>query len=182
MSESSSYEKYHPSEVFKYCPYCGTEGFKWDGVKAFSCPSCGKRYYINEAAAVVAVIENDKQELLLTVRARDPFKGMLDLPGGFVDLGETAEDAVRREVKEELNLDIEQLTFFGTFPNRYIFGGIVYFTLDIVFCAKVSDFSAIKALDDVEQFRFIPLNEVNLEDIGLESIKQVVKQYIKSNH
>ncbi len=183
MSESNSYEKYHPSKVFKYCPYCGASGFKWDGVKMFSCDKCGQRYYINEAAAVVVLIENDKHELLLTVRGRDPFKGMLDLPGGFVDIGESAEDAVRREVKEEMNLDVEELTFFGSFPNRYIFGGIVYFTLDITFVAKVSDFSAIKALDDVESFRFIPLNEIKLEEVGLDSIKEVVKQYkLKSNH
>lgn len=182
MSESNSYEIYYPANVFKHCPYCGADGFKWDGVKMFSCNACGKRYYINEAAAVVALIENSKHELLLTVRGRNPFKGMLDLPGGFVDLGETAEDAVRREVKEELNLGVEELSFFGSFPNRYIFGGIVYFTLDIAFIAKVSDFSAAKASDDVEQLRFIPVEEIKAEEIGLDSIKEVVKQYkLKSN-
>lgn len=181
MSESSNYKKYYPSAVFKYCPYCGTGGFKWDGVKSFSCGACKHRFYINEAAAVVALIENNRHELLFTVRKRDPFKRMLDLPGGFVDLGETAEAAVRREVKEELNLTIEELTFFGSFPNRYIFGGIVYFTLDITFYSKVPDFSSIKASDDVEDYRFIPVNEVNLEDIGLDSVKEIVKQYRETN-
>jgi ADP-ribose pyrophosphatase YjhB (NUDIX family) len=177
MLESNSYEKYYPSEVFKYCPYCGAGGFRWDGVKLFSCDKCGGRYYVNEAAAVVAIIENGKHELLLTVRGRDPFKGMLDLPGGFVDLGETAENAAKREVKEELNLDIEGLNFFGSFPNRYVYGGIVYFTLDMTFCAKVSDFSSINASDDVESYRFIAVKEINLEAIGLDSIKEVVRQY-----
>lgn len=177
MSESNSYEKYYPSAVFKYCPYCGAEGFKWNGIKAFSCDKCDQRYYINEAAAVVAVIENEKHELLLTVRARDPFKDMLDLPGGFVDIGETAENAVRREVKEELNLEIEELNFFGSFPNRYIFGGVIYFTLDIAFCAKVSDFSVIEAADDVAKYKFVALDKIRLEEIGLDSIKEVIKQY-----
>ena len=175
MLKSSNYEKHYPSEVFKYCPYCGVAGFKWDGKKAFSCGSCGRKYYVNEAAAVVALIENDKSELLLTVRERDPFKGMLDLPGGFVDIGETAESAVKREVKEELNLDVEELGFFGSFPNRYLFGEIVYFTLDIAFYAKVRDFSGIKAADDVESYRFIPIAEVNLADIGLDSIREIVR-------
>lgn len=177
MSESSNYEKYYPSKVFKYCPYCGAPGYKWDGVKAFSCSSCGHKYYVNEAAAVVALIENERHELLLTVRNRDPFKDMLDLPGGFVDLGETAEAAVKREIKEELNLEVEELTFFGSFPNRYIFGGIVYFTLDLTFHAKVTDFSAITAADDVSSYRFIAIDEINTDDIGLDSIKEIVKLY-----
>ena len=182
MIEANPYKKYHPSQVFKYCPYCGAAGFKWNGVKLFSCDSCGGRYYVNEAAAVVALIENEKRELLLTVRGRDPFKGMLDLPGGFVDIGETAEDAVRREVKEELNVDVEGLNFFGSFPNRYVFNGIVYFTLDMAFCAKVRDFSTICATDDVAQYRFMPVSEIKIEAIGLDSIKEVVRQYeLKSN-
>ncbi|MDR0659948.1 MAG: NUDIX domain-containing protein [Prevotellaceae bacterium] len=177
MEKSRDYQKYHPSEVFKFCPYCGAAGFSWDGVKAFSCATCEYRYYINEAAAVVALIENEKRELLFTVRKRDPFKGMLDLPGGFVDIGETAEDAVRREIKEELDLTIDGLTFFGTFPNRYVFGGIVYFTLDVAFRAKIKDFSSIKASDDVESYQFISQEEIRLGAIGLDSIKEIVKQY-----
>lgn len=182
MEESNSYQKFHPSQVFKFCPFCGAESFGWDGVKSFRCGTCGHRFYINESAAVVAIIENSKGELLLTVRKNDPFKGMLDLPGGFVDLGETAEDAVRREIKEELNLAVEELTFFGSFPNRYIFGGIVYFTLDITFCAKVSDFSKISASDDVESYRFIPARDIDLSSVGLDSIKEIIKQHtLKSN-
>ena len=176
-SVKSIYDDHHPSAVLKYCPFCGAQDFNWDGIKAFCCQKCGHRYYINEAAAVVAIIENGKGELLLTVRGRDPFKGMLDLPGGFVDIGETAENAVRREVGEELNLKLDDLSFFGSFPNRYIFGGIVYFTLDIAFLAKVTDFSTIRAADDVENFKFISTHEIKTEDIGLDSIREIVKQY-----
>lgn len=51
------------------------------------------------AAAVAGLIFNEKGQLLLTIRAKDPGKGLLDLPGGFVDMGENADQALRREIE-----------------------------------------------------------------------------------
>lgn len=137
--------------------------------------SCQHRLYTNEVGAVVALIENDKKELLFTLRKFDPAKGKLDLPGGFIDIGETAEQAVAREVKEEINLDVDAIAFFGTFPNTYTFCDFTYFTIDIVFRCKVNDFSQIKADDDVENFRFINPKDVSINDIGLDSIKNIIR-------
>ena len=58
-------------------------------------------YYFNPSSAVACFIRNSRGELLLVRRAKEPAKGRLDLPGGFVDMHESAEEAAQREVKEE---------------------------------------------------------------------------------
>lgn len=171
---------FYPSVVFKFCPFCGAKEFVWDGAKAHSCGACRRRLYVNEAAATVALIVNAQGELLFTRRKYDPARGTLDLPGGFVDLGETAEHAIIREVKEELNLEVNALQFFGSFPNRYLFGGLVYFTLDLVFTCTVHDLSPLCAADDAEACLFIAPQKVNVEEVGLESIREVVKSYAEA--
>jgi ADP-ribose pyrophosphatase YjhB (NUDIX family) len=127
--------------------------------------------------AVAAIILNNKEEILFTVRAKDPGKGTLDLPGGFIDLHERAEDAVIREIKEELDLDISELTYFTSFPNHYVYKDFSYFTIDLCFICKVNSFKDIKSLDDVVDFKFIPLEEINTEDIGLASIRKMLTMY-----
>jgi len=169
-------QNHHPHEILKFCPRCGEKTFKPQTGKSLECTACGFLFYINEAASVVAVIFNDKGEMLLTVRKHEPEKGMLDLPGGFVDPGESAEQALIREIKEELNLDIYDFSYFGSFPNQYLFGGITYFTLDITFICMVDSLEGIKAGDDVQDYRFIDLKQIEIDQIGLGSIKKVVKE------
>jgi mutator protein MutT len=169
---------FYPSHVFKFCPFCGAKEFVWDGAKSHRCGACHHKLYTNEAAATVALIANAQGELLFVRRRYDPAKGTLDLPGGFVDIGETAERAVTREVREELNLEVSGLQFFGSFPNRYLFGGVVYFTLDLVFACTVNDFSTLRAADDAESCLFIAPQKINIEEIGLESIREIVKTCI----
>jgi mutator protein MutT len=131
------------------------------------------------AAAVVAVIYNNNDEILLTRRKHNPFAGFLDLPGGFVNLHETAENAVIREIKEELNIDVSEYKFVATYPNEYVFGGIQYFTEDIVFLCRIADFSSISANDDISDYEFRTIDKINIDEIGLNSIKNVI-QYIKN--
>jgi mutator protein MutT len=169
----------HPKNVFKFCPFCGSQKFAWDGLKSHRCSNCHHRLYVNEAGATVALIVNEKDELLFTVRKFNPAVGTLDLPGGFIDLGETAENCVKREVKEELNLTVTDIRFFGTFPNEYQFGGLTYFTIDIVFECTVETFIPLTAKDDVANIQFIHPKDINLDRIGLKSIKKVISEYRK---
>lgn len=169
----------HIQEHFKYCPKCNSKAINFK-VKHFVCEKCQFDFYINASAAVAVLINDTKGNLLLTRRKFDPSKGTLDLPGGFVDIHETAEDAAIREIKEELNLDISKLKYFCSFPNTYTFKEIDYYTLDLVFLAEIESFENIQANDDVSDLLFIPPSNINIEDIGLNSIKIIVKKYIAS--
>jgi len=172
--------EFNPSKVFRYCPKCGEPGFSPDTEKSLKCNSCGFRYFINMSASVGAIIRNEKDEVLFTIRKHDPAAGMLDLPGGFVDPGETAEEAIKREIFEELNLKINKIDFVGTFTNKYLYAAIEYQTLDIVFNCSVESFQELQVADDVSGYIFMDPSDVRHEEIGLESIMKIV-DFI-SNH
>ncbi len=128
------------------------------------------------SASVVAIIrnKNENEKVLFTIRKNDPAAGMLDLPGGFVDPGETAENALVREISEELNLVIKKMGFIGTFTNKYLYDGIEYETLDLVYnCLEVS-FDNLTAGDDVAGYVFRNPCTVKKEEIGLDSIRNIV--------
>jgi mutator protein MutT len=167
---------FYPKDVFRFCPFCGSGNFAWDGVKSHTCSDCGKKLYANEVGAVIALIRNADGELLFTTRKFNPAKGTLDLPGGFIDLGEKAEQAVVREVKEELNLEVIRLQFYGSFPNQYTYAGLTYFTIDLVFECEVANFDTLTANDDVSGVCFKNLAHVNLQEIGLDSVRDLVAQ------
>ena len=89
------------SSVFTYCGKCGSRELIFLEGKKNECRNCGWVYYQNPVSAVVSIISFENQFLFLR-RAKDPGAGKLDMPGGFVDFGETAEEALRRELREEL--------------------------------------------------------------------------------
>src|ERR1035437_1609857 len=115
----------HPLQKFRFCPVCGSAHWEINNFKSKHCADCGFTYYGNPSAAVDCFIQNKEGELLVCRRANDPAKGTLDLPGGFVDLYESAEEALKREIKEELNLDLTNIRFQQSIPNLYEYSGMV---------------------------------------------------------
>lgn len=124
---------------FNQCPMCGSKKIKWTDGKKWLCPDCGFDLYCNIAAAVGIVLYDDDGNLLFEVRAKEPRKGFLCLPGGFVDAGESAEQAIVRECREELGAGIvvEDVRYLCSFPNVYEYKNIQYNTCDIFFAAKL---------------------------------------------
>lgn len=86
------------------------------------------------ALTVDAVIQFSGGEIILIRRGNDPFKGHWALPGGFVEIGETVEDAVVREAREETGLEIQVIRLVGVYsdPNRDPRGH----TVSVVFFAE----------------------------------------------
>lgn len=166
----------HPLKELEYCPKCGNRSFEEQSPKSLICKECGFNLYLNSAASVVAILINDEGKLLFTVRKYPPSEGTLDLPGGFVDPGETAEEALRREVMEELQLNIQDFNYFGSFTNEYSYGGLTYATLDLAFICFPENYDQIIPGDDVADYVFIDLKDVDVEKIGLHSIRQIVRQ------
>ena len=171
----------HPLESFRYCPRCGSHEFEIDGERSRRCSGCGFIYYANASASTAAIIMNSKGEVLLTRRAFDPAKGMLDLPGGFVDMNETAEEALIRELKEELGIEVQNPIYLFSLPNEYNFSRIIVHTLDLFFKVDVDDDIAIEANDDVALAQFYDLKDVNIENIGLDSIRRAIIRIMDEN-
>ena len=170
-----------PGDVIKFCFKCGSNKFVFDGNRSFQCLNCGFQFYINSSSAVAAIITDDKGRILLTERAHEPNKGFLDLPGGFVDPMESAEDAIIREIREELNLEITQLTYLVSFPNEYIYSGFSVFTTDFGFIAEVKTFDTIQWNDDISGFQFIEPDKINFERLSSYSIASIIKFYLFQN-
>ena len=169
---------FFPSNVWQFCPYCGAKSFRAGDENYMQCDACYKKFYINASGAVACIIENPPGEILFTHRAFEPAKGMLDLPGGFVNPEETAEDAVRREIREELNLEIASMQYIGSSHNRYLYGNMIYFTLDLGFKCLVTDLSNIEPADDIDGYVFLPQNRINMDEICFPSIRNILQLYL----
>ncbi|MDR2955405.1 MAG: NUDIX domain-containing protein [Prevotella sp.] len=169
----------HPLSQFKYCPKCGSDKFVENNFKSKRCENCGFIYYYNTSSSTVALIINDSDELLVATRAHDPAKGTLDLPGGFVDMNETGEEAVIREVKEETNLDVTNIEYLFSIPNRYVYSGFEVQTLDLVYLCMVKNIENLRAEDDVADLQYIKIADLNPDLFGLPSVKEIVKRIQK---
>lgn len=172
----------HPLELFKYCPKCGSAHFEENNEKSKRCEDCGFVYYFNASAATVAFILNEKEELLVCRRAKEPAKGKLDLPGGFVDRFETGEEGVSREVLEETGLEVIETEYLFSLPNTYLYSGFLVHTLDQFFLCRVKDDNCLHAMDDVADSCWMPMQEVRPEEFGLDSVREGVKRFLKEKN
>ncbi len=167
-------------KVLTYCPRCGNRGMTLNSSGGLLCPGCELEFFFNTAAAVAALITDVGGRLLLTVRKNDPGKGMLDLPGGFVNHDESAEDALRREVLEELGIEITNLRYFGSWPNSYEYSGLKYKTLDLAFIADIDGDSDIIPGDDVSDYVFMDLCKISQEDMAFDSIRLIISSLLQN--
>jgi mutator protein MutT len=165
------------NQSIRYCPRCCGDSLSWPTPKHFRCAACGFVLYLNIAAAV-AVIMECRGEILFGVRKHDPGSGMLDLPGGFVDPGETAEEAARREAMEELGIAIPEMRYLFSLPNIYPYRGMVYDTLDLIFLVRFDERPQIKAGDDLEDIVWVKADSIEYERIAFDSLREGVRRYL----
>jgi 8-oxo-dGTP pyrophosphatase MutT (NUDIX family) len=187
--------------MWKYCPSCAAEGIRFDGVHKYSCPACGFVFYQNTAAATGCVIRG-KGGVLFLVRGKEPAKGKLDFPGGFVDPGEGALEGLVRELREEIGwtppdlppgkgsgeekagLALSRQTFrlFASFPNIYPYRDTIYHTCDMFFAIDAPDLSAedlrLEA-GEIGGLRFLKPEEVRMEDLAFDSTRRALKAYLE---
>ncbi|MCD7936844.1 MAG: NUDIX domain-containing protein [Tannerellaceae bacterium] len=171
-------ESDHPLSQFRFCPVCGENGFSVRNEKAKQCTACGFVYYFNPSASVACFITNPSGELLLVRRAKDPAKDTLDLPGGFLDMYENAEEAVAREVLEETGLHIRTASYLFSLPNIYPYMGFHVHTLDLFYECTVDSFEGIRAADDAAEVVTLPFAAIDPEEIGLTSVRRAVTLYL----
>lgn len=171
----------HPLDKFKYCPVCGSSRFEEHDFKSKQCKDCGFTYYFNSSTATVAFILNEKNELLVCRRAKDPAKGTLDLSGGFVDMGESGEQGVIREVLEETGLKVVATHYLFSIPNTYLYSNFLIHSTDLFYLCEVESTQNLKAQDDVAESFWMPLEQIRPEEFGLNSIRQGIIRFLSEN-
>ncbi|MCG2793999.1 MAG: NUDIX domain-containing protein [Weeksellaceae bacterium] len=168
-------------ENLTFCPKCGQETLQWDHISKFSCGHCDFVLFHNTAAAVAVIIQCEN-EIFFTVRNQEPGKGKLDLPGGFSDPKESAEETCARELDEELELkiDIQKLQYLGSRPNIYPYKNIDYNTMDLFFLYKVEEKFEIQLEEsEISAGMWIPISEIEIDKIAFESQKDFIKNILE---
>lgn len=173
-------------EAFSHCPRCGSRELKTNSENALECQICNLNYFFNPAPAASAIIRRtgvdapvgQLTEILLLQRGRDPFKGTWDTPGGFLQAGETLEEALQREVYEEVGIEVEHIEYFTSGTNMYEYKEVVYDITDVCFTATTSGTPEPQD-DEVIDTQFVALNNIDLNTIGFDLIRSFLEKYIE---
>jgi 8-oxo-dGTP diphosphatase len=130
--------------------------------------------YRNPTPTVDIILQRDSK-ILMVRRKKDPFKGQLALPGGFINEGETAEEAARREAIEETSLEVEPIEILGVYsdpkrdPRKHIMS-----TVFVGIIVGGSD----KAGDDAESIEWVELGNIEKQEIAFDHA-QILRDYKK---
>lgn len=172
-----------PWQIFRFCPRCGgARTTAPAGAAPFRCEACGFLYFFNPAIAVAALILREDGKALFITRAKEPAKGRLALVGGFVDAGENAEQALRREVREEVQLELAHVQFLSSHPNDYHYQDIDYPVVDLIFIARASDHDRAIARDGVASLTWLDPHAIDIEDLAFPSMRDAVARYRAAGH
>jgi len=157
----------------KFCHFCGNRLIKkkWEGSLRLFCEHCNDAIYENPIPATCTVVVDDKERVLLVKRNVPPKEGFWCLPGGFIELGETLNQAALRELEEEtgLNGKIEMLLGATANPSTQ------YDTVLMV-GYLVKDFTGdLKAGDDASDVAYFYQSE--LPEVAFESHREFIRVY-----
>jgi ADP-ribose pyrophosphatase YjhB (NUDIX family) len=100
----------------RFCPRCGQPA-EVEFPRRVACSHCGYVAYYNPKPVAGAIPIDDQGRVILLRRGFDPGRGLWTFPGGFVDLGESVQDAARRETDEELGMAIELGDLVGVYSR-----------------------------------------------------------------
>lgn len=163
---------------YKYCPNCGSNKIHMEGENLIVCKNCNFHLYFNPRPTTGVIFLNDRDEVMLVERNRAPKKGWWDLPGGFIDLDETLEQSVYRELREELKIKSPSLKLFNTYTGHYLYKGINYPTLCFIFVGKL-DKVLYYSKEEINQIKFFPKDKIPLEKIAFIDNRKALKDFIK---
>ena len=128
---------------------------------------------------VSGIIKNQKNQILLILRRSPPYAGTWSLPGGAVQVGETLEEALKREIREECGIDVKIHSHFDIisriFPDEK--GKIQYHYVIINYLCLPMEGKVI-AGSDAANVRWVSLNELDQIELA-KGIKEVIQKFIK---
>ncbi len=166
--------------TFQHCPSCGRAGLKHLPPREYRCEGCGWHFFFNAAAAAGALLLCDG-ELMLGIRREEPDAGKLDIIGGFIDFDETAEDGLARELREELGLDVptDAFDYFCTVPNRYLFDGVLYHTLDLIYLCEFDARPHVTPADDLADVVWMKPADIDEGQLAFASTRRALQHFAR---
>lgn len=156
--------------MFTYCPNCSNP-FNKKTIHQH-CTNCNTTYYKNpKPTAGMFVIKNDK--ILVNKRAIEPKKDTYDIPGGFLEPGESPQECVLREVKEETGLETTIIDLIGVYKEIYEKDIDL---VNIFFVGEVVN-GKLSAHDDVKDLEWVPIDSI--PEMGYQSVNEGVHDFVK---
>lgn len=166
-------------KVFRFCPRCG-HPLKLvttaDG-QSLRCSKDNSVFYQNPHSAVSVAIMNDAKQMLFIRREVDPRKGDWDLPGGFVNWGESPETAIVREIQEELSVPLTITRVLGTAHDWYPFNGLDVSVNTTIFQGTIE--GAIKPNEEIQSLHWLNQSELPTDHISFDSVRKAI-EHLKS--
>jgi ADP-ribose pyrophosphatase YjhB (NUDIX family) len=135
------------------------------------CRACGWIFYDNPLPAANGLIVRAGR-LLLGRRARPPYPGMWDIPGGFLESGETPEQGLRRELREELGATVRRMRWAGGAADRYGRDGCP--VLSILFWVTLAP-GPLRPADDVAELRWFAIDQLPFRRIAFASTRRMLR-------
>jgi ADP-ribose pyrophosphatase YjhB (NUDIX family) len=159
----------------RFCLRCGhrVRRQRFEGRWRRRCPACGWTYYGNPVPAAGALIVRGSRVLLVR-RAVAPYKGMWDIPGGFIEGDESAETALRRELHEELGVRTVSIRFVGSASDSY--GPRGFPVLSLVYRATVR--GRLRPSDDVSSAQWMDLPTIPWRQIPFKNLGSVLRAHL----
>jgi NADH pyrophosphatase NudC (nudix superfamily) len=161
---------------FTYCPKCGSQELICNESNGMKCSKCSFLYFHNTASAAGAIIESPSG-ILLVKRGHEPKKGMLDIPGGFVNYNESIEDALIREIHEELAIALPSMTYLGSFPNVYKYDNVTYFTTDAIFICRFDHVPILNPNNEIADFQWYSRDAIPVDQCAFDSTRAAFAKY-----
>ncbi len=161
-----------------FCWECGgkAESIFADGRVRKVCTECKTILYENPFPTTAALVINNQDELLLVKRSVHPAIGRWCLPGGFLELGETPEEGVLRELKEETHLEGEVKSLVGVQPSLHGYWGDVV----VMGFAITANGGVVSPGDDAAEVRYFPLSD--LPTIAFDTHTALLDTYLQNYH
>ena len=161
----------------RFCLRCGMRLISvLDGsYRRRRCPRCGWTFYGNPVPACAAVVLAAGR-VLLARRARPPYAGMWDVPGGFLEAGEEPFGALRRELREEIGVGIRRARLIGFATDQYGPRGVA--VLAVVYRVTPTS-SRVRPADDVSEARWFRRGEIPYRQIAFPGVRRLVRRYLE---
>jgi ADP-ribose pyrophosphatase YjhB (NUDIX family) len=163
------------SSSFRFCPQCGQKVIlkfiKVGEPQRHFCESCEKIHFLSPKLAAGVIVLYDGK-LVLSRRDIDPGQGLWTYPGGFVEVGETVEQAAIREAKEEIHADVQLEGLLGVYSYPGIGVAVVIFR-------GLSIGEKPRCGDEVQEVAFFSPHEIPWEKLAFSSVSDALKDFLK---